>query len=58
LRPVAASRATTFSPGVVRYIVPSTTIGVHSIVEAGFVSASPVWKIQATSRSFTFPRWI
>ena len=30
------------SPGVVRYITPSTTIGVHWIVEAGALFMSSV----------------
>ena len=52
--PVAALMACTFKRGVVMYMTPSTTIGVHSLAVAGRRFESPVLWIQATFRFFTF----
>ena len=55
-RAAAASSATAFRLGVVMYITPSTTTGVHSIVRPG--EESPVCQVQATFSRPTLSRLI
>ena len=56
--PVAASRAQTYPSYPLTYITPSTTIGVASNAYVAGVATrpmTPLWNIQATFRSLTFP---